>query len=257
MAKVLFLCLKLTIPLYTFNDLGQVDSTNNYAMEAVKKGFVAPGTAWFSSCQTAGRGQRGKLWESEPGKNMALSLALQPGAAFDPRKFHFNAMLALACLEVLQEILPLEPFFIKWPNDIYWGDRKAGGILTENLIQGGVWRWAITGIGLNVNQEEFPGLEHRAISLKIISGKEFDPAAIALMFQEKIVSKLPAQSDKQELMDIFNRYLWKRGAWVKLNCHDQIFKVMVERVNEEGKLQVSQQDGSFRYFSHGEVEWLN
>ena len=118
--------------------------------------------------QYAGRGQQGTAWQSEPGKNLTFSVLLMP-SFLDPKyQFRLTVAISIALAQWL-ELLLHTPVTIKWPNDIYVGDRKIGGILIENILQGKVWKSAVVGIGINVNQTEFsPSIGAHTASVKQI-----------------------------------------------------------------------------------------
>ena len=115
--------------------LESVDSTNNYAMAMVRTGLAKHGDGYFAKAQLQGKGQRGKTWQTEPGTNIILSLTMQPLSLPISRQFHFSAAIALAVRDFFDAYAGGDTT-IKWPNDIYWRDRKAGGILIENIIAG-------------------------------------------------------------------------------------------------------------------------
>lgn len=232
--------------------LDTVDSTNNYAMDRIREGVAAPGMAWFSHTQTAGKGQRGRVWISAPGQNMALSLVLEPPKGLDPGKFHLNARVALSCLHFLQNIHPTG-FSLKWPNDLYWNDRKAGGILIERIFSGQTLKWVVVGVGININQGQFPPEAGKAVSLKEISGKDLSPEALARELHEKILSDLSAALPA-EIMPAFNRELYKKGLAVQMKKDNMLFTSVIKEVDEYGRLITT--DNMDRAFSVGEVEWI-
>ncbi|HEY8388624.1 MAG TPA: biotin--[acetyl-CoA-carboxylase] ligase, partial [Parasegetibacter sp.] len=130
--------------------LQRIDSTNNYAMEQLHAGMANHGTAWLAMEQTAGRGQRGRQWTAEPGANILLSIIIEPSRANLSAPFELSVCFALAA-QTLFNKYSIDSTTVKWPNDIYWRDRKAGGILIENVFRGTSWDYAIAGIGLNIN----------------------------------------------------------------------------------------------------------
>ena len=113
--------------------LESVDSTNNYAMAQVRTGLAKHGDGFFALAQVNGKGQRGKTWITEPGTNIILTLVMQPFPLPLAKQFTFSTAIALAVHDFFSAYAGDETF-IKWPNDIYWRDRKAGGILIENII---------------------------------------------------------------------------------------------------------------------------
>ncbi len=160
-----------------FHVLATVDSTNNYAMAQVNAGPVADGSTWFAMEQTAGKGQRGKQWLSAPGENIILTTVLQPALGL-PQQFMLSVAMALGAYDFFSKYAG-EDTRIKWSNDIYWRDRKAGGILIENVLRGNIWQYAIAGIGLNVNTPHFPEHLPNPVSLRQITGKTWDSRELA------------------------------------------------------------------------------
>ena len=118
--------------------------------------------------QHDGRGQKGTVWQSEPGKNLTFSLLLTP-TFLDPNdQFMLTAAISLAVVRWLESVTQVA-VKIKWPNDLYVGDRKIGGILIENILKGKVWKSAVVGIGINVNQTTFPdAIDKKTTSVKQI-----------------------------------------------------------------------------------------
>lgn len=125
--------------------------------------------------QFAGRGQTTKEWHSEKGKNLTFSILLQPNFLRLVDQFRLTIAVSLAMCQYLERFIPSEKVKIKWPNDIYVENRKIAGILIENIVQKQDWKYAIIGIGINVNQAMFPDfIRERATSLKLETGREAD-----------------------------------------------------------------------------------
>ncbi len=238
-----------------YNILDSVDSTNNYAMGKVHEGLATHGMAWFAHRQTAGKGQRGKEWQSETGKNVLLSIVLKPGPVFRSRPFYFSAFIALCCAEVLASETTKD-FQIKWPNDLYWGDRKAGGILIENNFQGSEWNWTVVGIGINVNQVVFGEANARAVSLCEVAGKQLDPVDLGARLHEYILHKYEEVNELtvKELVPRYNQFLYKKDQEVKLRKNFAVFQTTIKGVSETGQLITM--DTQERYFNFGGVEWI-
>src|SRR5258708_3284634 len=150
---------------HSFIELQSVDSTNNYAMARAAAGDAAHGTLFFAYEQWAGKGQRGRTWTSIPGENIILSAVLEPVALPASQAFLLSACVALACHDLFSQYAGPEQPLIKWPNDLYWRDRKAGGILIENSFKGNQWTLAIAGMGININQVVFPATARNPVSL--------------------------------------------------------------------------------------------
>lgn len=236
-----------------FNILDTVDSTNNYAMAKLHAGLAKHGMAWFTGDQTAGKGQRGKSWLMEKGKNIALSVVLAPASIQITEPFHVSAAIAVIVSRFF-ETLAGEETKIKWPNDIFWRDRKAGGILIENVYQGKNWKWAIAGIGININQTTFDGMAGRPVSLKQITGKDYDPVDLARRLHQTLLRELAETTSLAGIMKQYNKSLYKANQAVTLKKDGKAFTTLVKEVTETGKLVTV--DAVEQQFGFGEVEWV-
>ena len=157
--------------------LTTITSTNIYAMEQVHQGLALSGSCYSADFQTAGKGQHGRNWESEKGQNLLSSYVLElkqlkTEKIWTPTdQIGFSAAIALGARAFFASFAG-EATKIKKPNDIYFRDRKAGGILIENLIRGKEWTWAVIGIGMNINQSSFSSASVNRISSYPISLQE-------------------------------------------------------------------------------------
>ncbi|HKP31151.1 MAG TPA: biotin--[acetyl-CoA-carboxylase] ligase [Chitinophagaceae bacterium] len=233
--------------------LDTVDSSNNYAMEQVHAGLASHGHAYFAKDQYAGKGQRGKTWISEPGENIALSIVLNATYPGNQNPFLLSAAIALAGYDFLDDLLKTN-VSIKWPNDLYWRDRKTGGILIENIYQGKEWRYAIAGIGINVNQTEFPeGIN--AVSIREITGEKFDALELASHLCGKIQTRYEQLTkNNKNLISEYNEHLFKKKEAVKLRKGNIVFETTVDHVTSSGELITK--DTIERVFEFGEIEWI-
>lgn len=238
-----------------FQILSEVDSTNNYAMASIHAGLATHGMAWFALDQYAGKGQRGKSWQSTPGENIILSIAFRPPAQFWPLPFLFNALISNTCHRFLEKIMPGE-VRIKWPNDLFIRDRKAGGILIENKYQGKTWNWAVVGIGINVNQVNFCEGLLQATSLKSLTGTVFDSISLAKELQFSLLEAIDKSelSNPEEILSDYNRCLFKKGEPVKLRLNNIVFETQIEKVDKFGRLHTN--NGLQQSFDFGEVQWV-
>lgn len=155
--------------------LQRVPSTNEYLKDELSKSTpLREGTVIMAVEQYAGRGQQGTAWQSEPGKNLTFSLLLMPSFLDPKHQFRLTIAISVALAQWLESLLQT-PVTIKWPNDMYVGDRKIGGILIENILQGKIWKSAVVGIGINVNQTEFsPAIGAHTASVKQILHTDCD-----------------------------------------------------------------------------------
>jgi BirA family biotin operon repressor/biotin-[acetyl-CoA-carboxylase] ligase len=201
--------------------------------------------------QWAGKGQRDKTWISEPGQNLMMSLVIEPYPLNLTQQFQFSAAIALAILDLLNGF-QTKNWKIKWPNDIYWSDRKAGGLLIESVVTGQTWSWAVVGIGMNLNQCTFSGEIPNAISLTQITGAQYEPVAIArelvpgIRKQVSILHKNPDQ-----ILRRLNDSLYKKDQVITLRKNDELFVSVLKAVDSNGSLIT--EDGTFKL---GEVEFI-
>ena len=237
-----------------FIELHTVDSTNNYAMGLVHAGMAQHGLAVFAHDQTKGRGQRQKEWVSEAGNNIALSIIIEPRGLATSQIFMLSKAMAAGSLHFLNRYTAGE-VRIKWPNDLYWRDRKAGGILIENILLGDQWKHAVAGIGININQTDFSALHNKAVSLKQITGKSFEPMLLAKdLCQSLEVAYNRLYSDPVSVSLDYHDHLFKRNEMVKMKKGAQVFEARIKDVTDLGQLVV--EHGGEERFDVGEVEWI-
>ncbi len=239
-----------------FKVMPSIDSTNNYAMQMVHARLAKHGDVWFALEQTSGKGQRGKSWQSRKGENILLSIVLQPSFLVPRRSFLLNAAIGMGIFDFYKEYAGDETR-IKWPNDIYWRDRKAGGLLIENIIRSENWLFAVAGIGLNVNQISFPEDLHRATSLRQITGKAFDAVELAkelCSFLEQRYESLKAGNEKQILYD-YRRAMYKLDEYVTFKKNGLLCKALVKGITADGLLMV-EADNKKQEWLWGTVEWM-
>jgi BirA family biotin operon repressor/biotin-[acetyl-CoA-carboxylase] ligase len=236
--------------------LETVDSTNTYAKELIAGHKPADGTLITTAEQTAGRGQAGSRWQTAAGENLTASYILYPTFLAADKQFFLNMAVSLAVRELCEEVTGHE-IRIKWPNDIYHKKKKVAGILIENTISGSMLSSSIVGIGLNINQTDFDPALPNPTSLKLISSKEHDIAAIT--------SKLSSYIEKYylQLRHLHFNFLDK-GYTVNLYRYHQTalysrngqeFKGEITGVTKEGKL-IIESGGKELKFGMKEVEYL-
>lgn len=167
-------------------------------------------TIW-TDFQTAGRGQAGNSWESEEGKNLTFSVLLHTDDIPPERQFVLSMVVPLAMVRVLNRLCPAaEPYTIKWPNDIYVGDRKLAGILIENIL--GENRYAIVGVGLNVNQTRFVSPAPNPTSLALETGREWDRETLLEAMVEELKGLRMTVLDEQ-LKQAYMASLYRREGY--------------------------------------------
>lgn len=211
----------------------------------------------MAESQYAGRGQQQNKWHSEPGKNLTFSILLTPTFLAVSDQFDLNRVVSLGVYDALYPYLG-DGLKIKWPNDIYYGDRKLGGILIETHIQGSYIKDAIIGIGLNINQEGFESGAGNAISLKQILHRDYDLKTILSEICSHIEAYyLNLRADKFLL--VRNTYL-ARLYWLNevkpFRSNDQVFEGVIKNVKENGML-VVENNNEQQEFSLKQIEFLN
>jgi BirA family biotin operon repressor/biotin-[acetyl-CoA-carboxylase] ligase len=232
-------------------ELESVDSTNNYAMARIHEGLASDGMVYLTRYQWAGKGQRGKSWISEPGQNLMMSLIIEPSPLNLSQQFLFSAAIALAILDLVRGFHS-KSWKIKWPNDIYWNDRKAGGLLIESVVTGQTWSWAIVGIGMNLNQSSFPVEIQNAISLNQITGEQYKPIAIARELVPGIRKQISIlQETPDQVLRRLNDSLYKKDQVIALRKNDELFVSVLKGVDSNGLLVTEA-----GIFKSGEVEWI-
>ena len=172
---------------FSFINLPQTASTNTYLEELLfSTSFLSEYTVVTTPDQVSGKGQGENIWYSSPKKNIQFSLLLKPSFLLASQQFRLNMMVSIALVNALKELLPSQEISIKWPNDIYIGNKKVAGILIKLFVQREKIDNAIIGIGINVNEMNFPEDIPNPISLIQLSGKEYADQKV----QNKLLSVL-------------------------------------------------------------------
>jgi BirA family transcriptional regulator, biotin operon repressor / biotin---[acetyl-CoA-carboxylase] ligase len=239
-----------------FIELLRVDSTNNYAMQQAQKGMAFHGDAYFAFEQTSGKGQFDKKWLSAKGENIILSLVLDTShQLLLSQQFVLNMAAALTVMRLFNKYTT-EKVKIKWPNDIYCRDRKAAGILTENVIRGTKWQFAIAGFGININQTSFPPGLKNAVSLKQITGNTYNAVELAKefcsLFDENFKHLL--SGNEKHILDTYNDALYKRYEKATFKHGATNFSGIVKGVDIFGRLNI--ENGNEQAFETGQLEWI-
>ncbi len=203
-------------------ELSEVDSTNAFANQLLSS-QPAEGTVVRAAYQSAGRGQQSNVWLSQANANLTFSLILHPKFLAPQRAFALNKVVSLALHQCIQELLPDRTVSVKWPNDILVDGKKVAGILIENhLDQHGI-KASIVGIGLNVNQVNFPDeLSGKASSLSLEAGRQFDLDAVFTSLLEHLESLyLQLLSGKTERLDFgYLQALYGYGEQIRVRFPD-------------------------------------
>ena len=236
--------------------LDEISSTNDWLMSRISNQKFHEGTVVVTSVQTNGKGQRGSQWFSQPYKSLTFSVLLKPIFLSPIHAFDLSICVALALSDSLNKLR--SGFKIKWPNDIYFEDKKIAGVLIENQMNRSVYQNAVVGIGLNVNQLHFDKLSN-AISLKQILGIEFPVEKV----MEHICESLEARYfmlRSGHFKDLKNAYMSNLYGFNKL----QSFMVNNKKLNgkiidvlRNGFLQIELIDGKICNYDIKEIKFLS
>ena len=221
----------------------QTNSTNTLLKELIAKGqepdFI------YAGYQTAGRGQTGNSWESEKGKNLICSILLPP----NKNLYFLNIAVSVAILRLFDE-----PLTIKWPNDIYWKDKKLAGILLENAIIGNEVKYTIAGIGLNVNQTEFVSDAPNPVSLKQINGKEY---AIDSLMQDLIEAVHTVLNEPEEAVwSEYKAHLYRREGYWPFADQNGTFEAQIEDVLPPGEIVLRDKNGQLHTYGFKQIKYI-
>lgn len=235
-------------------ELEEVDSTNNFLREH-SSSLPCRITLATAEYQTAGRGATGG-WESEEGQNLVFSLLIHPVMVPAPAMFVLSEALALAISSVLEHYCA--GIQIKWPNDIYCGDRKMVGMLIENDLLGKTVKNSVMGVGVNVNQTLFTSDAPNPCSLAQVLGYSVNRTEVL----KNIVEAFSAYYNKVErgaYDDIHQEYigkLYRKGEWCAYSDDDGDFKAILRTVEPDGHLVLEDETGTKRRYAFKEVKFL-
>jgi BirA family biotin operon repressor/biotin-[acetyl-CoA-carboxylase] ligase len=235
--------------------LDATESTNTYLKELSARSTLNDFTVVTTRNQTLGRGQLNSKWESEEGKNLAISLLKLNLEMPIGKIFLVSVSVSLAIVNSLKQ-LGVPNLKIKWPNDILSGDYKIGGILIENILSGSKIKRCIIGFGLNVNQQEFKNAPH-ASSLRTIVGSNFDLDSVFYSVLDSLHKQLsqPIMSLEEELYARYHSHLFKMEERCTFKIWDnKIITGVIKGVSNKGKLIIKLESGLLQEFGLKEIQ---
>lgn len=235
-------------------ELDSIDSTNNYAMRLIDADTAQHGLCITANYQTAGKGQRGKQWDNAACESLLMSIIVVPRWSID-QQFLLSAAVAVAVADVLTTLHSSWIVAIKWPNDIFINDKKTAGILIENVLRGNKWQFAVIGIGLNILQSEFSTSLPHASSLLIQSGKKYSLHELREGLLSKIMAVLEPASSPEQIMASYNDFLYRKECNQRFANEDKEWSAIINEVTIDGKLHVTEQDGTSAFYVHGNQLW--
>ena len=239
----------------------EVDSTNRYVRDEAAALWQNRGINDFAVVtaghQTAGRGQRGNTWNSNAGENLLFSILVRPGETLEVSKqFLLSQAVALSIHEAMLHF-GIETQ-LKWPNDIYAGSRKLAGILLELDYSGASVEQAIIGIGLNVNQENFPPMDRIPVSMKILQGHKFildDVLDAVLHAFERYYNELK-HCNREAIATEYGKLLLGINEQRTFIDKEGSFEAVLQGVESDGHLILQRNDGSTGRYAFKEVEMV-
>lgn len=240
--------------------LKETDSTNNYLKNILLEQKLEEGTTVSTDFQTAGKGQRGNSWESEIGKNLSFSIVLYPEMIKANEQFIISQIVSLAVANYLKyetDETGINDITIKWPNDIYWQEKKLCGILIENTLIKDKIKESVIGIGININQTEFKSDAPNPISLKQITGKDYNLQLLIQGIQTNIIqyyTKL--QQNKTNLITAYKNSLFRKNGYHTYNDGIADFTARIKDIEPSGILVLETKDGVERHFAFKEVKYI-
>lgn len=235
--------------------LNETDSTSNYLKDLISKTTVEEGTIVCSEAQTSGRGQRGNSWESEKGKNLLFSTVLYPLFINTYEQFIISQIVSLAVKECLDEYT--ENISIKWPNDIYWQEKKICGILIENTILGDSINQSVIGIGVNINQTRFADSPN-PVSLKQITEADHTPYYLMNKIHATIFKyyRNIREGNAKEISEKYKASLFRAEGFYLYNDGTSDFEARIKDVKQTGILVLETREGIERKFTFKEVRYI-
>lgn len=240
---------------FLISHVQEANSSNTYLKKLAIETACDEGTVIMADFQSKGRGQRGNNWHSDKGLNLLISILLEPGIDVG-HFFSITTMTSLAILDLLEE-QELHSS-VKWPNDIYIQDDKIAGLLIENSLLGNKITQSILGIGLNVNQQNFPEWIPNPTSMSKVLNREFQIYEVL----ESLLSKLAIryaqvkEGEFSKLLDEYNTRLYMKGMLRNFKTVSGNFKARIAEVGPKGDFVLLLDSGKTESFLFGEIQFL-
>jgi len=239
--------------------LNRVNSTNKYATDMIAKSKPIEGTVISASFQYEGRGQIGRFWESEAGKNISCSTILLPTFLEASQQFQLNIAVSLAVHDFVDHFIDSEEVRIKWPNDIYVGDKKIAGILIQNTLLGKTISTSVWGTGININQvlfsEDVPN--PTSLALENMKDMEIDTCMLWLFrFLTKRYLQLKA-GHLESMRSEYHELLYRRDVWAGfMDSEDNRWTGKIIKVDDLGRLVILNTDEEEKVFGFREIRFV-
>ncbi len=235
----------------------ELESTNLTALEMKTQEKIKEGSVIVCGFQENGKGLDHNQWESEAGKNVCLSFCVCPDYIKPEEQFLLNKVVSLAVADLVKELIPRKKVRIKWPNDVYVGDKKIAGILINNSIQGNKMNSSIVGIGLNVNQQKFLSEAPNPISLKMLSKKDYDLDWMVSRLCDYINLRFRGLMQNRSKIDTeYLENLYRFNTYASFKIGAQAVEAKITGLDKYGKLCLDSKDGKAFCCDLKEVEFI-
>ena len=233
--------------------ISETNSTNALLWEMVRGNKLPEGFTLHADFQTAGKGQIGNSWESASGKNLLFSTVLYPVHIAPDEQFLVSQLVSIGIKRVLDEYA--KDITVKWPNDIYWNDKKIAGILIENSLQGNRIKAVVIGIGLNVNQKEFLSKAPNPVSLLHIIGKRQNRKKLLERICKSIF-ELYEELDTDKIRSEYAKALYRKDGFHAYSTDTESFRAKIITVCPDGQLVLETDKGDRKEFYFKEVKFI-
>ncbi len=237
--------------------LSAIDSTNSYLKQLAKETNLKDETVVLTNRQLSGRGQMGNGWLSRKGQSLTFSMFKVFDGLQTERQFMISMAVSLAIVKALKSF-NLPQMAIKWPNDILSANRKIGGILIENVLEGSSIKYSIIGIGLNVNETNFPNLP-QASSMKLETGKIFQLEEVLDAILKNVFKNLKNLStlDFSEMKQLYENNLFRKEMVSVFETPEELrFNGIIKGVSDIGELLVETENDPSKKFQLKEIKLI-
>ncbi len=231
----------------------ETSSTNALLWKMNREKALPEGFVVYTDFQTEGKGQIGNSWESETGENLLFSMVLYPKQVPVDQLFLISQLVSVGIKRTLDEYV--DEITVKWPNDIYWNDKKIAGILIENSLQGNRIKAVVIGVGLNVNQKVFVSDATNPVSLCQITGKSLNRKLILNKINRNILN-LYAELDAEKIRSEYAESLYRKVGSHSFSADGESFQAKIIFVHPDGQLELEIENGERKGFYFKEVKFL-
>lgn len=235
--------------------LEEKDSTNTYLKDLLLRQEVEEGTIVIADFQTGGKGQRGNSWESNKGENLLFSIVLYPNTIKANEQFIISQVVSLAIADFLKKFV--DDITIKWPNDIYWQEKKICGILIENSLTENNINESVIGIGVNINQTIFFSDAPNPVSLKQITGEEYHLKTLLEEIRDTILLyyKQAVSENRAAIISHYKASLFRKDGYHLYNDGEKDFSARIKDIEPNGLLVLETDEGIERKFAFKEIKY--